>query len=66
MGNFIFVMREGEVFTSQVKIKAGSQYLHAHGTAFNVPTGPSVAPWAGPVHFAIFIDAGFPEGKVTD
>src|SRR5260370_34261930 len=63
--NFIFVMREHQIFAAEVKIKTRSEQLHAHGTAFDMPAGPALPPWTGPKHRAVLLHARFPKRKIS-
>ena len=48
-----------------MKIETRSEQLHAHGAAFDVPAGPSLAPRTRPKNLAILRHAGLPEREVA-
>ena len=62
--DFIFVMREFKVLPSEMEIKAVSQVMHAHGTAFYVPPRATLPPGAFPENLAISLSACLPQGKI--
>jgi len=57
-------MRKDQVLAAEVEIEAGSQGMHAHGAAFDVPAGAAFAPWAWPEDGAVIGDARLPEGEI--
>ena len=50
MRYFALVVREDEVHAAAVDVEMLAQVLPAHGRAFAVPAGESVAPGARPAH----------------
>ena len=65
LGNFIFVVRELQVRTAAVNVKALAERGTAHGRAFNVPAGSSLTVFAGPFGVCrLTVFGGFPEHEV--
>src|SRR5436190_5716964 len=64
LSDFIFVMRKNEIFTTEMQIKTRPKNLHAHGAAFDMPTGTAFAPRTRPKNISIFRNTGFPERKI--
>ena len=62
LGDFVFVVGEDEVQPAAVDVQRQGNVLFAHGRAFDVPAGASLAPRAVPVGFAGF--GAFPQGEV--
>ena len=62
--DLVLVVREGEVFASQMKIEAGPQKRHAHGGTFDMPSGSSFAPRAFPEHDSVTRNPGLPQREI--
>src|SRR5690348_12167879 len=63
LGNFIFVMRKGEVDSAGVDVDGVAEILHGHGGAFDVPAGAAGTDFGFPEMLAGF--GSFPEGEVA-
>src|SRR3954468_21804059 len=50
LGYLAFVVRKLQIHSTTVNIKFRTQVFGAHGRAFNMPTGKTGAPRAGPAH----------------
>lgn len=62
LGDFVFVMRKDEVFSSSMYLEIRSQVFHAHDRTFYVPAGSTFSPRAAPRRLAGF---GFlPESEI--
>ena len=61
--NFTFVVWENQVHASTVNVEMFTQVFLAHSSAFAVPSGETVAPWAGPAH-DMFRLSCFPQSEV--
>ena len=57
-------MREHVVHAAGMDVESLAQIFHAHGAAFQVPAGTSVAPWARPFHIAVGLAPRFPQSEV--
>src|SRR5580698_9705197 len=66
LGDLILVMWEFQVLATEMQVKGFTERLHAHGRAFNVPTGTAFAPWTWPEDLAILRHAGLPQSKVSN
>src|SRR3989344_3362820 len=53
LGNFIFMMRENEIFASTMNIQCFAQMFHAHARTLDMPTGAALSPWAFPKNLSI-------------
>src|ERR1700686_4253593 len=42
-GDFVFVMREGQVYAAGVNVQSFAEIFHGHGGAFDVPAGSARA-----------------------
>ena len=62
LGDFIFMVRENQVGSTQVNIDGFTQFLAHHGRAFDMPTGPSLPPRRSETGLTRF--GPFPEGKI--
>ena len=62
LGYLVFMMGEHKVLTARMDIEGGTQKLHAHGAALDMPAGPAFAPGAIPRGLAGL--RALPEGEV--
>ena len=60
--NFIFMMRENQVFAACMNVNFIAQILFAHDGALNVPARSAVAPRGFPERLALFFR--LPEDKI--
>ena len=61
--DLVFVMRENQVHAAAMNVKGFAQVLHAHGGAFDVPSGASRANLRFPEILALFFR--FPEDEIA-
>ena len=65
LGDFVLVVRKGQVGTAAVDVKALAQQRAAHGRALDMPAGPALAIGAGPFHLGRLLGLGaLPEHEV--
>ncbi len=64
LGDFVFVVGEDVVNTTRMDVEMWAKVFHAHGGAFDVPAGSTLAPWAWPTDIAVIFVPAFPEGEV--
>src|SRR5580765_8268928 len=64
LGDFIFMMREHEVFAAEMEVEACAEEFHAHCATFDVPARASVAPGAWPCDHIVITCARFPEREI--
>ena len=64
LGDFVLVVREDEVHATGVQVEGIAEVFVAHGRAFQVPAGATLAPRRGPEVGAVLRAAGFPEHEV--
>src|SRR5579863_1246532 len=62
-GDFVFVMREGEVNAAGVNVESFAEIFHGHGGAFDVPAGTAGADACLPEMFAGL--GSFPEREIA-
>src|ERR1700733_15740546 len=62
-GDFVFVMREGEVYAAGVNVTSFAEILHGHGGTFDVPAGTAWANAGLPEMLPGF--GSFPEGEIA-
>src|SRR6202050_5080921 len=62
-GDFIFVMRKGEVYAAGVNVQSFAEIFHGHGGAFDVPAGTAGADAGLPEMLTGF--GSFPEGEIA-
>src|SRR5512137_1602544 len=65
LSNLVFVMGKDQVFAATMDVERGTQILHAHGRAFDMPARAALAKLRIPVDFAIVLFIGFPQGEVA-
>ena len=62
-GDFVFVVREGEIDAAGVNVERLAEILHGHGGAFDVPAGTARADGCLPKKFAGL--GSLPEGEIA-
>ena len=62
LSDFVFMVRENQVFAASVDIECIAQVMFGHYGAFNVPAGSAFTPRGCPAGFAFFF--GFPQNEV--
>src|SRR5882762_1312101 len=63
LGDFVFVMGEGEIDAAGVDVDCFAEILHGHGGALDVPAGAAAANGRVPEMFAGL--GSFPEGEIA-
>ena len=63
LGDFVFVMRENQIFTAGVQVETLAQFLHRHDRALEMPAGAARPNHRVPGGFVGF--RRFPQGEVA-
>ena len=64
LGNLVFVMRKNQIDAPRMQVKRLSEILHAHGTAFDMPSWSAFSPWRFPKIISVFRSSCFPKCKI--
>ena len=64
LGDLVFVMRERQIFATEVKIKARSENGHAHGRTLDVPTRATFTPRTVPEDNPIAGNPSLPQCEI--